>query len=728
MRTITKMMLTAALLIAGVGGVKARTNIDMSTTTAGENASWNSGTSTFSWTAENAYIVIPGLSGDLTGCYLDFTISAECHIDIVDTENHVMNGGWNGYGRFGSGGSKTQDLGFMVSGSDCDITKVKEVRICSQSASGNLTVTNVSYYYPVIPQFNSDGVATVNLKSLVASGGLSFDPSTGVVTCNGTSGNLSLEFFNSVNLTGLIRYDVSISGSDNIMWRSIVKSQSTDVLAYYSSKWGGNLTSAERSKAIAVNEFYWESKSTEEISNIEEANRTFTITSITLTAEKMNVINAHDVPIASLPHYSVANDGTVSLGSPISTNYGSASEQPLGDGSSKMDEYIDIADYDELRIYTSDNARVFFVNAETITSETNDTDGATAYLTNNNSPFLHNETDGYYYITVSAIKEKYKGHAKVIGVKGPAYQATATITKIQVYKANPSYDYILSGQYSSAVDISSVTSDAKATVIDCSGLSGNGATITSANPNCLFVASEGVLSNPNNVIVSGACAQLALSDGYPFKSPVAFTATAAPIYDRTFTTGAPTTVCLPFALTSAEAATLGKFYVLDSFNGSTLHFTSVSEPAANTPYLVVPTATDLTLSETGKSIAATPAELGASITNVDFIGTLAATQIPASDDENSYFAYNNGSMVKIVTKPATLPAFRGYFKIKNSGISSGSGSVRSLNISLDDESAGIKTIGSSQLMIDHRVYDLQGRRVSQPTKGLYIVNGKKVIK
>lgn len=65
----------------------------MSTTTASTNATWNSETNTFAWTAENEYIVIPGLSGDLTGCYLDFTISGECHLDIVDTDDHVKNGG-----------------------------------------------------------------------------------------------------------------------------------------------------------------------------------------------------------------------------------------------------------------------------------------------------------------------------------------------------------------------------------------------------------------------------------------------------------------------------------------------------------------------------------------------------------------------------------------------------------------------------------------------------------
>ena len=44
-----------------------------------------------------------------------------------------------------------------------------------------------------------------------------------------------------------------------------------------------------------------------------------------------------------------------------------------------------------------------------------------------------------------------------------------------------------------------------------------------------------------------------------------------------------------------------------------------------------------------------------------------------------------------------------------------------------EEATGIKAIDNGQLTIDNEVYDLQGRRVAQPTKGLYIVNGKKII-
>ena len=45
-----------------------------------------------------------------------------------------------------------------------------------------------------------------------------------------------------------------------------------------------------------------------------------------------------------------------------------------------------------------------------------------------------------------------------------------------------------------------------------------------------------------------------------------------------------------------------------------------------------------------------------------------------------------------------------------------------------DETTGINaTLNDNVEMTNDNVYDLQGRRVSQPTKGLYIVNGKKVV-
>ena len=43
-----------------------------------------------------------------------------------------------------------------------------------------------------------------------------------------------------------------------------------------------------------------------------------------------------------------------------------------------------------------------------------------------------------------------------------------------------------------------------------------------------------------------------------------------------------------------------------------------------------------------------------------------------------------------------------------------------------DETTNIQQVESGKLKIEG-YYDLQGRKVAQPTKGLYIHNGKKVV-
>lgn len=352
------------------------------------------------------------------------------------------------------------------------------------------------------------------------------------------------------------------------------------------------------------------------------------------------------------------------------------------------------------------------------------------YATANWTEYAKITGTGTYVVKVSGYKylKGVKAENDYDGV------SAAKISMAWVCKGSAPVDYVPTGKYSlvgEAVGSATLTdalADASATVYDATGVTGTSVNLTgAANPNALFIANSGVLANTNNVIVGGTCANLVLTDGKPFKAPAAFSATAAPTYDRAFTASATTTVCLPFALTAAEAATLGTFYELSSFDGSTLHFTSVDAPVANKAYLVKTKAADpaLTLSETGKSIVATPADLGTAVTNVDFIGTLESTVIPASGDDYSYYAYNNGSLVKIVTNAATLPAFRAYFKVTTSGIST----ARSLNISFDNEATGISAalMNSDERTVKSEVYNLNGQRVAAPQKGLYIVNGKKVI-
>ena len=76
----------------------------------------------------------------------------------------------------------------------------------------------------------------------------------------------------------------------------------------------------------------------------------------------------------------------------------------------------------------------------------------------------------------------------------------------------------------------------------------------------------------------------------------------------------------------------------------------------------------------------------------------------------------------------TLQAGRAYLYTTQNLLTTSTDGAPALTISLgDDETTGIRSIDNGKLTIDNVYYDLSGRRVAQPTKGVYVVNGKKVV-
>ena len=73
----------------------------------------------------------------------------------------------------------------------------------------------------------------------------------------------------------------------------------------------------------------------------------------------------------------------------------------------------------------------------------------------------------------------------------------------------------------------------------------------------------------------------------------------------------------------------------------------------------------------------------------------------------------------------TVSAHKAYVAVDNE-LTFGAG-ARMADIFGFDEATGISTIDHSSLTIDNSVYNLNGQRVDSPKKGLYIVNGKKVL-
>ena len=108
------------------------------------------------------------------------------------------------------------------------------------------------------------------------------------------------------------------------------------------------------------------------------------------------------------------------------------------------------------------------------------------------------------------------------------------------------------------------------------------------------------------------------------------------------------------------------------------------------------------------------------------VGVMAATEISKNTASNEYdYVLSDGKFVRSAN--GTLPAGKAYLP------ASAVAGAPSLDIVFDgdngsDNTTGINSIENGQMTIDNsEIYNLNGQRVAQPTKGMYIVNGKKVV-
>ena len=100
-------------------------------------------------------------------------------------------------------------------------------------------------------------------------------------------------------------------------------------------------------------------------------------------------------------------------------------------------------------------------------------------------------------------------------------------------------------------------------------------------------------------------------------------------------------------------------------------------------------------------------------------GTTQADGTLVTKGSNTYYVLS-GNTFMTYTGDA-FAANKAYFEVE------GSSSARSFSIVFDGETTGIADISSKTDAVSGEYFDLQGRRVAQPTKGLYIVNGKKMV-
>lgn len=102
----------------------------------------------------------------------------------------------------------------------------------------------------------------------------------------------------------------------------------------------------------------------------------------------------------------------------------------------------------------------------------------------------------------------------------------------------------------------------------------------------------------------------------------------------------------------------------------------------------------------------------------EFKGVASATEL--SNDGTLRYVLVDGVFLR--TLGGTIPAYNCYLEFGTSSPAP----ARRFSIAIGGNTTGIESIGTASLN-DGQWYDLQGRRVSQPRKGIFMKNGKKVV-
>jgi len=196
---------------------------------------------------------------------------------------------------------------------------------------------------------------------------------------------------------------------------------------------------------------------------------------------------------------------------------------------------------------------------------------------------------------------------------------------------------------------------------------------------------------------------------------------------RSFVANMWNTVCLPFALTSAQATQLfGSGYQLAEFtdvSGTTMKFTTAASFDAGVPYLVKPTIDVSNASPVVLFDVDITAKTPQTVTHggYSFVGNFTQKTFSGGECNTSRFVAT-GNELMTPNEDTTLKSLRCYFTVPVAA-------ARSLSFDVDEEgnTTGVADINRETITNNGDFFNLAGQRVAQPTKGLYIVNGKKVV-
>lgn len=202
---------------------------------------------------------------------------------------------------------------------------------------------------------------------------------------------------------------------------------------------------------------------------------------------------------------------------------------------------------------------------------------------------------------------------------------------------------------------------------------------------------------------------------------------------RTLVADSWNTLAVPFNVDATMLGYLKTQYGLSvkeltgsSLDGETLtlNFDDALSIEAGKPYLVKVTSDYDFSARTFPSIEVSKDLNPVSTTYADFIPTLGETTIEGVDAEDVLFVAAGNTLKNPDAMPTDMKGFRAYFLLKGEAVT-----ARAITLNIDGETTAIGHTEITETTEKAGAwYDLQGRKINAMQKGVYIQNGKKVIK
>ena len=238
-----------------------------------------------------------------------------------------------------------------------------------------------------------------------------------------------------------------------------------------------------------------------------------------------------------------------------------------------------------------------------------------------------------------------------------------------------------------------------------------GSIITFAHTSKVYAAIDDILIVPDGILLSESTSNSSTIEENATKTVTVNTV-------RTLTGGIWNTLCLPFDVAKSDLEqTLGQDVQLRTFTeyaDNVMAFTPATEIPAGTPFLIKLNTTVENPTFHAVTISDAPA---ATVTfdDVSFVGTYSPVDLK-TDGTELFITKNNTLSVPAATTN-TMNGMRAYIRVP------GTFNPSAARLAID-ESTAIPAMNTDRPGRSAAVYDLSGRQVAHPRRGLYIVGNR----